>query len=150
MPWSEGVWDSEKSAHFASPWDGEYLFALGPGEDGYAVRVLRLGVAECRCYFPAGGRPDQGSDLGVDVDRREACAREDVVEMYSAIVGTAPCGYEATLPGAEGYCFYSGAMSPFVLLTAFRDEERAILAWNYGSVLEQHAGEWWEGGVAEY
>ena len=90
--------------------------------------MLRLRVSKSSSDLSARGRPDKGRDLGVHIDGCEACARLHVIEMDSSVIGAAASCYQALLPRAEGDGFYGGVVDPFVLLTAFRDEQGAVLA----------------------
>lgn len=53
-----GVRDRQQRPHLVRPGDGDDLATLGPGEDGDAVGVLGLGVAERGGDFAPAGRPD--------------------------------------------------------------------------------------------
>lgn len=87
---------------------------LGPREDGNAVRMSWLGVAKGGCDFASCGRPDEGCDLGLNVDSREARAGKGVVKVDGAIIGAAPSGEKTRLPGAESNGFDGGTVVPSV------------------------------------
>lgn len=86
-----GVSDGVESAHVFLPRDLHDLSAFGPGEDGDAHGVVGVGVAEGCGDFAVRSGPEEGSDLGGDVDGGERGAREGVEEVDAAVVGSAAC-----------------------------------------------------------
>lgn len=112
LAWPARIRDRMQRSHFIGPRDSDNLPALRPREDCNAVRVFWLGVAEGGCDFAAGGRPDEGCNLGLYVNGREASTGKGVVKVDGAVVGAAPSGEEARLPGAESNGFDGGAVEP--------------------------------------
>jgi len=100
--------------------NGDELLALRVRKHGNAVRMVGLGVTERRGDFAARGAPDQGRDLGVDLDDVEEGAAGRVVEVDSAVVGAAACGDNVFAPGREGDGFDCRAVLPFVPVRALR------------------------------
>ena len=112
---------------------------FGPREDGDAIRMVRLGVAKGGRNLSSSGRPDQRSDLSVDVDSCEAGSRKGMVEMDSSVVGAAACSKQAPLPRAESNCFNSRTVKPFVLLAPLADEKRSVLTRDHSGTLDMYA-----------